>query len=144
MSQVRGRPFASGNKSGKGRPRGSRNKVSPKAQELFREFSEPIARKCLALALQGNVKALQLCLERAFPVQKDRRISLGPQPLRTLADVAKASEIVTQQVTSGKIGVEHGTALARMLDMRRQALQTQELESRVSALEQQQPGADPA
>lgn len=136
MSAMRGRPFQPGNKFGKGRPRGSRNKVDKKAKELFIEFSEPIAKKCLKKALEGDMKALQMCLDRAVPVQRDHRVDIGSLPMATAADIAKASEIVTQKAARGKIGLEQAARFAQILEWRRSAIETHDLAPRVFALEQ--------
>jgi hypothetical protein len=140
VSAVRGRPFQPGNKLGKGRPRGSRNKVNAKAKELFIEYSEPVAKKCLAMALQGDLRAIQMSLDRAVPVRRDHRLEIGPLPMTTAADVDRASEIVTQKVARGQISVEHGTAFAELLERRRKAIETQDLARRMSAIEQMQSG----
>lgn len=57
MSNVRGKPFQLGNNSGRGRPKGSQNKASFRAQELLNEHAEPVMRKCLVEALKGNSHA---------------------------------------------------------------------------------------
>lgn len=136
MSAVRGRPFQPGNAFGKGRPRGSRNKVNPRAKELFLEFSEPIAKKCLKMALEGDTKAMQMCLDRAVPVRREQRVEIGSLPMATAADIVKASEIVTQKAARGQIGLEQAATFAGMLELRRRAIETHDLAPRIFALEQ--------
>ena len=136
MSAVRGRPFQPGNKFGKGRPRGSLNKVSAKAKEIFSDRSVALARQCVVLALKGDTKALQMCLDRAIPIQRDYRVDIGSLPMATAADIAKASEIVTQKAARGKIGLEQAARFAQMLEWRRSAIETHDLAPRVFALEQ--------
>jgi len=67
MSQVRGRPFQPGNRFGRGRPKGSRNKRSAQAQEILDQYTEPLIKKCVSKALEGDTRALGLCLERILP-----------------------------------------------------------------------------
>src|SRR4051812_10571270 len=58
-----GKPFLPGNKHGKGRPAGSRNKATIALQELLDGEGASITRKAIALAKAGNEMALRLCLE---------------------------------------------------------------------------------
>ena len=60
----RGRPFEAGNKFGKGRPRGSRNKTTIAAQELLNSYSEPILRKALVDGATGGGPAVA-CIPRS-------------------------------------------------------------------------------
>jgi hypothetical protein len=56
----RGRPFEPGNKLGRGRPPGSRNKKTLIIQEILDEYSPAVIRKTLAKALQGEVSLLRM------------------------------------------------------------------------------------
>lgn len=134
---TRGRPFASGNKFGRGRPRGSRNKTTLLAQELLESYSEPVVKKCLQKALMGEDKALQICMDRILPVRRDLPVKLGKVPVRTAADVSKASEIVLQKVAAGELTPAQGQAMAELIDMRRRAIETEEFEHRLKAVEAQ-------
>ena len=133
----RGRPFEPGNKFGRGRPKGSRNKKTVVAQQLLDSHAESLVRKCLVLALQGDLKAMQLCIERILPVRRDAPVHIGQLLLRTAADISKAIETVTQKVASGRITPTEGQGVARLLDSCRHALETENLEQRVRALEGQ-------
>jgi hypothetical protein len=64
----RGRPFErgrSGNPSG--RPKGHRNKATMAIEELLDGEAEGLARKVIDKALEGDMAALRLCLERLLP-----------------------------------------------------------------------------
>jgi hypothetical protein len=58
--EKRGRPFEVGNKLGRGRPRGSRNKRTLAVQELLNGHTEGLVRKALVMALQGDAGSLDL------------------------------------------------------------------------------------
>ena len=62
--KVRGRPFQAGNP---GRPLGSKNRTTRLVEQLLDGEAEAITRKFLELALAGNPKCLQLCLDRLLP-----------------------------------------------------------------------------
>ena len=63
----RGRPFEPGNKFGRGRPRGSRNKKAIELQQLLDEYLPALMRKAIAMALQGDVSLLRMLLDRKLP-----------------------------------------------------------------------------
>jgi hypothetical protein len=139
MSGVRGRPFESGNKFGKGRPRGSRNKTSAAAREILNDHAEPLVRKALLMALKdgGDSKAMKMCLDRILPVLRDQPVRFGRLPMGTAAEIAKAAEIVAQRVTTGKITIPQGLGFLDLIETRRRTIETQDLAARVSLLEQQ-------
>jgi hypothetical protein len=51
---LKGPPFQPGNQFGRGRPLGSRNKKSLRAQALLDGHAEPIIRQALKLARKGD------------------------------------------------------------------------------------------
>ena len=59
----RGRPFEPGNKFGRGRPRGSRNKTTRILEELLDEHAPALLRKTLVMALQGQVPLLRKLMQ---------------------------------------------------------------------------------
>lgn len=67
------RKGVSGNLAGK--PRGARHKTTQAALSLLDGESQAITRKAVELALEGDVTALRLCLERIIPALK----SVSPQ-----------------------------------------------------------------
>ena len=57
-----------------------------------------------------------MALDRAVPIHRDHRVQIGSLPTATTADIAKASEILTQKVTRGQISVEEGEKFSGMLE----------------------------
>jgi hypothetical protein len=76
MSGQRGRPFEAGNKMGRGRPQGSRNKKSPAGGRILAEYGDSLERKCIWKALQGDMSAMRLCLERLVPPLREPSVRL--------------------------------------------------------------------
>jgi hypothetical protein len=135
---ARGRPFEPGNKFGRGRPRGSRNRTTVLAQQLLESHAEPVVRKALMMAIQGDTTAMKLCMDRILPVRHDQPVKLGSLPTATAADVSKATQKVVQSVASGKIPIAQGLAVSEMLERRRRAVETESLDGRVRNLEERQ------
>jgi hypothetical protein len=134
---VRGKPFEPGNKIGRGRPRGSRNKTTQLAQELLDSHAESLVRKCLVMALQGDPKTMQICMDRILPARRELPVRIGKLPTRTAAELAKASELVMRKVAAGKLTVAQGQAFAELIDRRRQVIETHDFEQRLQQAEVQ-------
>ena len=141
MSQ-RGRPFQPGNTFGRGRPKGSRNKTTRKAQELLDKYYEPITQKTISMAIKGDSVAMRLCMERLIPARRDGYVHLPLPAAKTVADVAASSARVLQGVARGQITPTEGESISRMLDDRRRSLETVEMVGRIEALEQRVPNQD--
>lgn len=61
-SRVRGRPFQKGNP---GRPLGSKNQITKVVEALVEGEAPNLTRKLLELALDGDVRCLQFCLDQS-------------------------------------------------------------------------------
>ena len=133
----RGRPFEPGNKVGRGRPRGSRNKTSLLAQEMLQSQAPAIVNKCLELALEGDAVALRLCLERVAPVRRIRPVNLGSVPTSTVAELSQASDIVLRKVISGELTILEARGMAQLIADRRKVLLLEEEEKRFLRMQAQ-------
>jgi len=132
---TRGTPFQQGNKFGRGRPKGSRNKTTRALQQLLNEHAEALMRKCVLMALQGDITALRLCIS-LLPARRQAALQLKLPPVTTTADIAEAHNAVLKGVTSGKLTPAEGQALASIVEARRRVIETQELEARLQRLEE--------
>ena len=132
---MRGRPFQPGNKFGRGRPRGSRNRVARVCQDTLDSHAENLIKKCLVLAYQGNPTAMRLCMERLMPARRQRTLQFKLPPIKTITDVAVASESVVSGVARGQLTPAEGQAFSGMLEDRRRVIETQHQEPRIRALE---------
>ena len=132
----KGHRFGAGNKYGKGRPQGSRNKATIALQALLDEEGEVITRKAIELAKAGDSGALRLVLERLIPPVRERRIALPLPKIETPAGIAAAIGAILDSVAAGTITPGEGQSLAGLCEGQRRSLETLELEARLSALEQ--------
>ncbi len=123
---------------GKGRPQGSRNKMTLEAQKLLEKYSGSLVSKCIFGALEGNHQALRLCLDRILPPKREHGFRLKLGGIQNARDVAKATERLVQAVAEGRISPSSGEAIARMLEIQRHAIETSELEARMGELERNQ------
>jgi hypothetical protein len=127
--------FEPGNKFGQGRPAGSRNKATEALQTLLDEEGEKITRRAVELALDGDTTALRLCLERLLPPARERRVSLNIPKLESAGDIAKALGTLLDSVANGEITPSEGQTIAALLEIQRKAMETAELEQRITRLE---------
>ena len=76
-------------------------------------------------------------LARIWPVKKGRPVALTLPVMKTAADVVAAVGVVADAVGAGDITPDEGQAVASILEAKRRAIETVELESRITALEQE-------
>jgi len=135
MSSSRGRPFEEGNRFGRGRPRGSRNKTTKAAKELLNNKAEPLVGKAIAMAMKGDASMMRALLGYILPAPKQEPVKLGSLPVATLKDLANAVERILSKVISGDITIAEAQGLAKLIQTRSQAIRTEELAPRITALE---------
>jgi len=138
MSQPRGRPFAPGNKLGRGRPRGSRNKASLAWQEMLGQHGEALLKKCVVMALNGDTTALRLCIERLLPPRKQSPVQFKLPPIATAAELAHAQAKILKVLSHGQLTPAEAESVSNLLENRRQMMEAQAFEARLEALEQRQ------
>lgn len=107
------------------------------AQALLEGEAEGLSRKAIELALEGDTVALRLCLERLVPPLKagDRSVRLELPQTRTAGDVGEALIRVLQSASEGDLTLGEAQGLASLLETRRRAIETEDLERRIQALE---------
>ncbi len=116
------RPGRSGNPAG--RPRGSRNRATLAAAELLDGEGEALTRKAVELALDGDVGALRLCLERILPRRQDAPVVLAVdvEEIRTPADAAAVAAAALEAVAAGELTPREGLAVVRVAEGCRRTL----------------------
>jgi hypothetical protein len=130
---MRGKPFEQGNP---GRPKGSLNKVTLAIEELLEGEAEKLTRKAIELALAGDLTAIKLCLDRICPPRKSRLINIQLPDTKTIIGISDAQAIVIQAVSEGSLTPEEGHIVSNIVESRRKSVETEELEQRVNALEE--------
>jgi hypothetical protein len=136
-----GKPFLPGNKHGKGRPVGSRNKATIALQDLLDGEGASITRKVITLAKAGDQMALRLCLERLIPSRRERSVRLSfPQDITTAAGVSGAVAVILDAVGQGEITPGEAVQLANVLEVRRKTIATEDMERRIIELENRAAG----
>ena len=136
VGKQRGKPFVKGQSGNpNGRPEGSRNKATILAQALFDGQAEELIQKCIQMALEGDSTAMRLCIERLVPPRKDRPVNLDLPKMECVEDTVNAMAVISSGVADGELTPSEGQVLSGMVENYRKAIETTELEERISNLE---------
>ena len=136
MNKPRGRPFEAGNKFGRGRPKGSRNREKSPGQHELEEYALHLVRKCITMAMRGDQSALRMCMERISPARRGALIQMNLPPIRTAQDVDRAAEKVTQAIRRGKLTPAEGGTMMNVLEGRSRIIVGAQFEGRLQKVEE--------
>jgi hypothetical protein len=129
-------PGQSGNPQG--RPRGSRNAAIVALDKIGSDGAKEILEKAVELAKSGDSRSMEIILSRIWPIRKGRPIVIDLPNCTDPASVVQALARVTEAAATGEITTEEAAALGSLIETSRKALETQELEKRIIALEAKQ------
>jgi Family of unknown function (DUF5681) len=123
-----------------GPPVGARHRTTRAVEALLDGEAEGLTRKAVELALAGDTVALRLCLERLIPPRKDRPVALALPPLAGTADLPTITAALLTAAAAGELTPGEAGELSKLVESHRRAIETAEIERRLSALEAQQEG----
>lgn len=98
---------------------------------------EEIARVVTDAAKGGDLQAARLVIERLVPPRRERPIAMDLPDTKSLGGVSEAQAVILQAVAAGDLLPTEGTILSNIVEQRRKAIETEELEQRIAALEQE-------
>jgi hypothetical protein len=127
------KPGQSGNP--KGKPAGARNKATLAVLALMEQGAREITEAVVEAAKGGDLVAARMILDRLAPPAKERPISIDLPDISSVMGVSAAQQVIVQAVAAGDLLPGEGTALAGIVENRRRAIETEELEQRITALE---------
>jgi F0F1-type ATP synthase gamma subunit len=136
IQEIKAMPFQKGQSGNPaGRPRGIVNRATALAQTLLSERAEGIARKVIALAKEGDMAAIRVCMERLVPPIKHQPVAVELPPLEKAVDSVEAMANIAAAVTAGDLTAVEAAELAKVVNVYLGALASQASEERLSALE---------
>ena len=133
-----GRQFQRG-KSGnpRGKPKGTRARATMMAEKLMLSDAKEIVASVIGAAKTGDMTAARLVLDRIVPLRKGRPLSIALPPISSAADVTTALSAIVAQMAQGEITPDEAAIAASVIETKRKALETEELDRRLSVIEQQ-------
>jgi len=127
------KPGQSGNP--KGKPRGTRNKATTLISSLMESNAESITLAVIEAAQAGDLSAAKLVLDRLIPPMRERPISIALPDTANAEGINQAQIAILHAVATGELLPGEGQVLTGIVEHRRKALETWELEQRITALE---------
>jgi hypothetical protein len=98
--------------------------------------AQEILQQVLESAKGGDTRAAELILSRVWPPRKGRRVSLSLPKVATGQDVLAAIGAVLEATGTGEITPDEAALIASLLETKRKAIETVELEARLTKLEE--------
>jgi hypothetical protein len=129
---ARGR-FTRGNP---GRTHGTRTKATRAVEALLEGEAGALTRKAVEKALEGDVQALRLCLERLAPARKPEGRTVELPELAEAATPADQARAVVAAVATGQVPADVGKALLDGIASVCRIVEISEIEARLRALEE--------
>lgn len=129
-----------------GRPRGSRNRATLLADELFNralfgadQKAWVIIGKTVAMAEAGDTTCIRLCLERIAPPRKDRPIQFALPQMTQVKDAVMASAAIVKGVSTGDLTPSEAVELSKVVENFSRHLQAEDFDARLAKLEKALP-----
>ena len=130
--------FEKGNAGGPGRPKGSVNAVTKAAYILLEGEAEALSRKAVDMALEGDIQALRLCMERILPRAKDAPIQRIELPtLDSAESVLEAISKVAAKLSAGEMLPSEASSICAVLGHYQRHYELTEIENRLQRLERE-------
>jgi hypothetical protein len=118
-----------------GRPRGRRNKATLAMEAALEQGAEQLIKKVMTTALEGDMAAMRLCLERILPARRDRVVHLDLPPIRTAQQNFEAMSMIFTAIGDGQITPAEGEIMTNIVAAQTNILQAEELENRLKKIE---------
>jgi hypothetical protein len=136
QAQTQFQPGQSGNP--KGRPRGSRNRVTMLAEALVDDAAEDVVGKVIEFAKQGDPASCRLLMDRILPVRKERPTPFALPSIASVNDLPTAFAAITAAVADGEITLSEGAEASRLIESYARAIEITDLAARIEALERKE------
>ncbi len=102
-----------------GRPKGSKNKIMVALEQIGVDNAQAVYAKLVGLALNGDVNACKMILDRVYPLRKGLRFRIEfDGPLDTIQDINDLSKHVLNLVISGEVSAEEAEEYGKVLEQR--------------------------
>lgn len=111
-----------------------RSHVAPRIEVMAEAYSEAVIETLYDKALNGDLRATRLFLDRFGPHRR-APLSFDLPEMRTSADALDAMRAVIRAMAAGEVPVRDAEKLMDLIEHQQQILQSAEREARAAALE---------
>jgi|TARA_B110000438_G_C15743910_1_gene619808 hypothetical protein len=87
------------------------------------------------MALNGDMQALKLFIERLIPARKDRPVNLDLPKIQSAGDILQVMGLIVENMGKGELEPEQAKTLSTILKINLKSIETAEIEERLLALE---------
>lgn len=105
------------------------------AEELMADGIRDVVGRVIEAAKDGDMRACALILDRLVPIRRGRPVEIDLPKIAAPADVLAAQSRIVEALARGEITPEEAGLIADVLDAKRKAIETVDLEARIAALE---------
>jgi hypothetical protein len=130
---TRFKPGQSGNP--KGRPKGSRHRVTLLAEQMIDGAAEEIVTKVISFAQQGDPSSCKLLFDRILPVRKDRPTPFQLPHIDSAKDLPAVMASITEAVADGELTLSEAVEASRLIENYARAIEVTEIVKRLETLE---------
>jgi len=127
--------FRPGNRFGRGRREGSRNRATLALESLIDGQGEAVVNAMITAAKKGDVSAGRALLDRLVPPRRDRPVRFALPPLTGIDDAPAALAALVEGVAAGNLSPAEASDLAGMIEKFVKSVEVTDIEKRLRALE---------
>jgi hypothetical protein len=121
-----------------GKAQGTRHKATTMLLTLMEQNAESITKTVIEAAQNGDLTAARMILDRLAPPAKERPVLLALPETGNAEGISAAQQYIVQAVACGNLLPGEGATLSGIVEARRKAIETLQLDQRITALEEHQ------
>jgi hypothetical protein len=126
--------FAAGNP---GKPKGARRRVTLMMEAILEGEAEALTQRVVALAKEGEMGALRLCMERLAPPRRDAPVEFDLPPVEGADDAQRASSAILAAVAAGELTPGEAQSVMSTLVAHKDIVEAGDHERRLEAIEKE-------
>jgi hypothetical protein len=127
------KPGQSGNPAGKAK--GTRNAATLALEALLDGQAQALTQKAIGLALDGDLQALRICLDRILPPRKDRPVTFEMAPITSIEGAQASMVSLLTAVSEGNLTPSEASEIGKLIDVYVEATRASEVLDRLKRLE---------
>lgn len=105
-------------------------------EAMLHDAAPHLMQALIQKAMDGDVRALSLCMDRIYPVVRDRRLKLHLQRITGPKDLCTALDTLTQSMAEGDISPSEALTVTGTLKAMAEAFHAGDIAERLDAIEE--------